>query len=115
MKTRDMSVAAFSPTTSSASTRLLSLLMSVSICLSRTLLSMAEPAALRSRETTAIKVSPKGGTPRLARTIPAKPVKATLSIMPGFESRIVETTILAGALSMCPIVFIPFCSPRIVY
>jgi hypothetical protein len=67
---------------------------------------IAEPAALRSRESTAFTVSPRGGIPRLARTIPAKPVNATLRIIPGFESSIVETTIFAGALSICSIVFI---------
>jgi hypothetical protein len=38
--------------------------------------------------------------------MPAKPVKATLTIIPGFDNKIVETTILEGAFCTCSMLYI---------
>jgi hypothetical protein len=69
---------------------------------------MADPAALSSKDTIVKKPRANEGSPFEATTIPAKPVKATLIIIPGFDKRIVETTILDGAFSVCSMIFMCF-------
>ena len=91
--------AVLSPTIFSASTRLPNLFIKTSICLSRMLFKIAAPAALKSKDTIPKIIMYEDGNPLLASTIPAIPVKATLSMILGFRRRRVDTRIFLGALS----------------
>ena len=83
-----------SPRTLRASTLLLRRVICLSIFLSSRLFRIAAPPALRRREATHRKTVCAEGRARLATTIPARPVNATLIIIPGLERIRAETAMV---------------------